>query len=958
MDTINPKDLEQTLLLSKNLLQSGDIDNALEYIDLIIKNFPEEAQGYFLCAEAYLKKGMHEKAIEFLYTANSLDINNISYHGRLAEQLFFMDEFDAACEYYQNVLKLDPNLGWVYVGLGNILEKQGYIEQAIEYFQKALEIDPDNTELRSRLEQLQDNYTDNTLSAKTSVSLAVSNQQDITLNKYVPFDLGNPSINYVGFIDGIDNNILLGWALNKDELTTCQCMELIIEGKVVAKFITHTPRTDISGVLGTRTRYGFMFPLLDLLKPNDSFKDLLSSLENNKAVEYGVRFAGTHLFLRFPKNNNKINLALLLSDTSAKELDSANQAFHEGDTKKSLALYLEYLNEYPLNWLIHHRVADIYLHLKKYDATILHYNEALAINYNYCWSLHNLSLACYLSGNWRDALVYYQRLRKHEPLFWDDNKEDYTVQKHLACMLLHSNKEKEARKIFETIILAQENPWDRYLDLVIPIKKNTLQVNATKVLAETATLDDLLNLRVELRDFLFPPHSKQWRNLIAKIPITSAACSNAKGFLEAVSVCKLTKKAVVVGWTVATQDTILWFEDETGKTHSFNNAYHCFRRDVYELFVYEFGAAASNASVITLLDNIRAGSVIKLKTCSASGVHVLHEIETQELSANPIAAARWLFSVAVPIAKFHQRVPLIDRLIIEPLITHYEQLQKKLSVQVKQCGTALVKPIVSVIVPLYGRTDFVEHQLMEFANDPWFLEHAQLIYVLDDPKLVDEFAALAQNLHALYRVPFCWIWGNSNRGFSGANNLGADYANGQYLTFLNSDAFPQQAGWLPKLISVLKEHKDIGAVGPRLLFADNSIQHAGMSFMYNEELGIWVNHHPYSGLDPCLDPSKELSIMPAITGACLVMRRSDFERVAGWDTGYLIGDFEDSDLCLKLRDIGLKIAYLPSVQLTHLERQSFKIQGGDDFRTRLVLYNAVRHQTRWAKLLAPSAELV
>jgi GT2 family glycosyltransferase len=105
------------------------------------------------------------------------------------------------------------------------------------------------------------------------------------------------------------------------------------------------------------------------------------------------------------------------------------------------------------------------------------------------------------------------------------------------------------------------------------------------------------------------------------------------------------------------------------------------------------------------------------------------------------------------------------------------------------------------------------------------------------------------------------------------------------------------------------------------------------------------------GLDPILDPAHALTIVPAVTGACLVIRRTDFDRIGGWDTGYLIGDFEDSDLCLKLQAEGLKVAYLPTVQLTHLERQSFKLLGHDDFRNRVVIYNAVRHQNRWQHLI-------
>ena len=153
------------------------------------------------------------------------------------------------------------------------------------------------------------------------------------------------------------------------------------------------------------------------------------------------------------------------------------------------------------------------------------------------------------------------------------------------------------------------------------------------------------------------------------------------------------------------------------------------------------------------------------------------------------------------------------------------------------------------------------------------------------------------------------------------------------------------------MVEVLKQHPDVGAVGPRLVFGHGAIQHAGIEFVRFEERGVWGNHHPYMGLDPSLDPRKELSHVSAVTGACLMLRRTDFDAVGGWDTGYLVGDYEDSDLCLKLREKGLKIAYLPTVQLTHLERQSFKLLGQDDFRARVAVYNGVRHQTRWGNLI-------
>lgn len=431
----------------------------------------------------------------------------------------------------------------------------------------------------------------------------------------------------------------------------------------------------------------------------------------------------------------------------------------------------------------------------------------------------------------------------------------------------------------------------------------------------------------------------------------SPSAVHAVGFLEAAAASTLIQDALVVGWVVHDTDVTVWLENEDGDRYPLNDAFRIARQDVLDAHGGNFGHHAREAGFMFLLTGMLPGEKIKLMAKSDDESVTLSTTECTSLAATPTASAHWLFGFAIPLSQMQKRLPLIDGPIIDSLQHYEQQAWAELPLQARQLGSPTANPQVSVIVPLYGRSDFVEHQLIEFSRDPWFIENAELIYVIDDPKLADSFPALAENLFRLYRLPFKWVWGSVNRGFSGANNLGADQANGKHLLFLNSDAFPQQPGWLLPLLSVLDGHPEIGAVGPRLVFADGSIQHAGIEFIRREELGIWANHHPYMGLDPTLDPAHELTIVPAVTGACLAIRRNDFELVGGWDTGYLIGDFEDSDLCLKLQAEGFKVAYLPTVQLTHLERQSFKLLGHDDFRNRVVIYNAVRHQNRWQHLI-------
>lgn len=449
----------------------------------------------------------------------------------------------------------------------------------------------------------------------------------------------------------------------------------------------------------------------------------------------------------------------------------------------------------------------------------------------------------------------------------------------------------------------------------------------------------------------FSPGQLEFSNYMSALPVEKGECSFARAYLEAVVVCEGTNEGIVVGWLAQAPGTQVWLEDEEGKTFSIDHAFRLDRADVRNAIAQKVNFSVVNSGFCCHIKGIKADSKIQLKALGDDGIYLIAEYICQPLSSDPIEAARWLSSVNIPQNRLHERMSKVDGPLLTQLMDLRQAQWENLPIYVRDLGEIPASPKVSVIIPLYGRTDFIEHQLMEFAEDEWFKRHVELIYVLDDPRLVEGFPAQAEALYRIYNIPFKWVWGSVNRGFSGANNLGTLQANGEFLLYLNSDAFPRQPGWVEKLMMELKQNPDIGAIAPRLLFADGGIQHAGMEFLRREELGIWINHHPRMGLDPALDPHKKITTVPAVTGACLMVRRKDFDALDGWDTGYLIGDFEDSDLCLKLRNAGLTIGYLPSVELTHLERQSFKLLGGGDFRTYVVILNATRHQNRWLTLL-------
>lgn len=441
------------------------------------------------------------------------------------------------------------------------------------------------------------------------------------------------------------------------------------------------------------------------------------------------------------------------------------------------------------------------------------------------------------------------------------------------------------------------------------------------------------------------PFSEEWAKLIALIPAGQGGGSVA-GVLDKSLASANVQHGFVSGWVSCPPNVVVWLQNDEGRIYDIGNAFRSHRDDVL--------AAFSTTSVLHRpgfsmdIKGISPGTRISLNALEGQMVRRIAEVIVEPLPLDPGEASRVLFSApGVSMARLTDRITAVEGPILEALIADHRAWWDEIPVRVQTVGEQLSEPEVSIIIPLYGRSDFVQHQMLEFERDAWLREHAELIYVVDDRSLVERFTSDAYALYRLYKIPFRWVWGGINRGFSGANNLGAAYARAPKLLFMNSDVFPQSPGWLQPLLDVLDHRSDLGVVGPRLVYADGSIQHAGMEFQQREELGIWVNHHPCMGLDPSLDPHVELSVVPAVTGACMAMRHADFSAVGGWDTGYLIGDFEDSDLCFKLREKGLESAYLPTVQLTHLERQSFRRLGHGEYRTKVVIYNALRHQRRW-----------
>ncbi len=176
-------------------------------------------------------------------------------------------------------------------------------------------------------------------------------------------------------------------------------------------------------------------------------------------------------------------------------------------------------------------------------------------------------------------------------------------------------------------------------------------------------------------------------------------------------------------------------------------------------------------------------------------------------------------------------------------------------------------------------------------------------------------------------VPFDGVF-----NFSEMNNLGARAAAGEILLFLNDDVEPLDALWLERMVARL-ERPETGAVGAKLLYYDGTIQHAGLATWEMGGAG-----HPGRFMKSCaywpwLNCSREVT---AVTGACMAVRRSDFDRVNGFDPAFPV-NFNDVDLCLRLNELGLKTVFEASAVLQHDDGQTRSAGVGFEERRRFFL---------------------
>jgi len=191
-------------------------------------------------------------------------------------------------------------------------------------------------------------------------------------------------------------------------------------------------------------------------------------------------------------------------------------------------------------------------------------------------------------------------------------------------------------------------------------------------------------------------------------------------------------------------------------------------------------------------------------------------------------------------------------------------------------------------------------------------------------------------------------WTGKGFNYSALNNFGARYATGEYLLLLNNDTEVITPGWLEEMV-MYAQQKRVGCVGAKLLYPDDTIQHAGVGFGIGGVAGHLHKYFPATS-DGYMGRLNYVQDVYGDTAACLLIRKEIYDEVHGLDESYAVA-FNDVDFCVRVREAGYTNVFTPFAQLYHYESKSRGMEDNPEKQKRFQ-GEVLRFQARWGDLLA------
>lgn len=242
------------------------------------------------------------------------------------------------------------------------------------------------------------------------------------------------------------------------------------------------------------------------------------------------------------------------------------------------------------------------------------------------------------------------------------------------------------------------------------------------------------------------------------------------------------------------------------------------------------------------------------------------------------------------------------------------------------------KPLVSIVIPNMEQEESLRRAIDSILQRSTYPEY-EIILVENNSKS-DGIFAYYQELEQAANIRVV-RWEGKGFNFSSLVNFGVRHAQGEYVLLLNNDVEVITPEWLENMV-MFAQREDVGAVGARLYYPNDTIQHAGV-FLHPDIAAAHSFRQQSRFTAGYFGRLQVVQDVSAVTGACLMVRRALYDAVGGLDEKNFTVDYNDIDFCLKLRELGKVNVFNPWVELYHYE--SISRGGLEDERNR----------TRWSK---------
>lgn len=254
-------------------------------------------------------------------------------------------------------------------------------------------------------------------------------------------------------------------------------------------------------------------------------------------------------------------------------------------------------------------------------------------------------------------------------------------------------------------------------------------------------------------------------------------------------------------------------------------------------------------------------------------------------------------------------------------------------------------PKISIVIPNKDHVEDLKRCISSIEEKSTYDNYE--IVVVENNSETKEIKDYYELLKDDPRVKVVTYTGSFN--YSAINNFGVKETTGEYILLLNNDTQVITVNWMEEML-MYAQREDVGAVGAKLYYGDKTIQHAGVV--------IGLGAHRTAGHTHYKQHRENLGYMgrlcyaqdvTAVTGACLLVKKSLFEKVGGLDESFAIS-LNDVDFCLKLRKLGLLNVFTPFAELYHFESIS---RGLDDQGEKAERYNreSAHFRDKWKKEL-------